>query len=274
MTKKSCLRLYLGAGLTFAVLFTASPARAQYSPPAIGSPATGEQFVIELSGAYWYPTADISVASTSLNVVGTDVNLKNDLGLTDDRFPMFKIVLKPKAKHKIRFQYIPISYSQTAAPTRVLTFAGQTFARSVPINSTLDWKAYEFGYEYDFVSSNYMFVGAILEAKYTDVSANLTSAVVAGANSVKAPIPAVGAIARAYLAPNLSLTGELTGIKVPSIHSFSGHYADVDVYATLNLTRRIGAQAGYRAMDVSFGASDDSGSMTLKGAYIGGVLRY
>lgn len=274
MTKNSCLRLYLGAGLAVALLLAASPARAQYKPQSIGSPATGEQFVIEVSGAYWYPTADISVASTSLNVIGTDINLKNDLGLSDDRFPMFKIVLKPKQKHKIRLQYVPISYSQTATPTRVLTFAGQTFARSIPVNSSLDWKAYEIGYEYDFVSSNYMFIGGIVEAKYTDVSANLASAVVSGAESVKAPIPALGIIARAYLAPNLSLTGEVTGIKIPNSRSYSGHYADVDVYATLNLTKRIGAQAGYRAMDVAFGVNDDSGSLTLKGAYVGGVLRY
>jgi hypothetical protein len=264
----------LGVGLALAALLAASPAHAQYKPQAIGTPATGEQFVIEVSGAYWYPSADISVASTSLNLIGSDINLKNDLGLSDDRFPMFKIVLKSKPKHKIRLQYVPISYSQTASPARVLTFAGQTFARNIPVTSSLDWKAYEIGYEYDFVSSNYMFIGGIIEAKYTDVSANLTSAVVSGAESVKAPIPAIGVIARVYLAPNLSLTGELTGIKIPNVQSFSGHYADVDVYATLNLTKRIGAQAGYRAMDVLFSSNGDTGSLTLKGAYVGGVLRY
>lgn len=274
LTKNSCLRLYLGAGLAVALLLTASPARAQFKPQAIGSPATGEQFVVEISGAYWYPTADISVASTSLNVIGTDVNLKNDLGLSDDRFSMFKIVLKPRPKHKIRLQYIPISYSQTAAPTRVLTFAGKAFNRNIPVDSSLTWKAYEVGYEYDFISTNYFFVGGILEAKITDVSASLTSAVVSASESVRAPIPAIGAIARAYIVPNLSLTGELTGIKIPSIQSYSGHHADVDVYATLNLTRRFAAQAGYRSMDVAFSVNDDSGSMTLKGTYVGGVIRY
>lgn len=270
----NCLRLSLGGGLAVVLLLTASPARAQYKPQSIGSPATGEQFVVEMSAAYWYPTADVSVASTSLSVIGSDISLKNDLGLSDDRFPMFKIVLKTKSRHKLRLQYIPITYSQTATPTRVLTFAGQTFTRSVPVTSTLNWKAYEVGYEYDFISSNYMFVGAILEAKVTDVSATLTSTLVAGSETVRAPIPAVGLIARAYLAPNLSLTGELTGIKIPSIKSFSGHYADVDVYTTLNLTKKFGAQAGYRAMDVSFNSNDDSGAMTLKGAYVGGVIRF
>ena len=274
MTKNSCLRLYLGAGLTLAALFTASPAHAQYTPPAIGTPATGEQFVIEFAGAYWYPTADISVASTVGTVIGTDINLKNDLGLTDDNFPMFKIVLKPRAKHKIRLQYLPVSYSQTVAPARTLTFAGKTFAMNIPVNSTLDWKVYQIGYEYDFISSNFMYVGGILEAKYSDVSANLTSAVATGSENDKAPFPTVGLIARAYLAPNLSVTGELTGIKMPSINSFSGHHADVDVYATLNFTKRIGVQAGYRALDMAFTSSNDTGSMTLKGAYVGGVVRY
>ena len=257
-----------------ATLFTAATALAQYTPPAIGTPATGEQFVIELSGAYWYPSADISVASTSLNVIGSDINLANDLGLADANFPMFKIVLKPKTRHKIRLQYIPISYSQTAQVARTVTFAGRTFNRNILVNSKLDWKAYEIGYEYDFISSNFMYVGGILEAKYSDVSASLTSVVATGSESVKAPFPAIGVIARTYLAPNLSLTGELTGIKIPSINSFSGHDVDVDVYATLNFTKRIGVQAGYRAMDVAFTSSNDTGSITPKGAYVGGVLRY
>lgn len=274
LTKNSCLRLYLGAGLAVALLLAAPPAHAQFTPQSIGSPATGERFVIEASAAYWYPTAGISVSSTSLNVIGTDVNLKNDLGLSDDRFPMIKIVLKARRRHKIRLQYIPITYSETAAPTRVLTFAGQTFSKSIPVDSNLNWKAYEVGYEYDFISTNYAFVGGIVEAKYTDVSARLTSALANGSENVRVPIPAVGAVARAYVVPNLSLTGELTGIRVPNIRSYSGHYADVDVYATLNLTKSIGVQAGYRAMDVAFDSGNDSGSLTLKGAYVGGVLRY
>jgi len=122
--------------------------------------------------------------------------------------------------------------------------------------------------------SAFMYVGGILEAKYSDVSASLTSVVATGSESVKAPFPAIGVIARTYLAPNLSLTGELTGIKIPSIHSFSGHDVDVDVYATLNFAKWIGVQAGYRAMDVAFTSSNDTGSITLKGAYLGGVVRY
>ena len=274
MTKNSCLRLYVTTAATLGLLFVAASARAQFKPPSIGTPATGEQFLVEASAAYWYPSADISVSSTSLNLIGSDVSLKDDLGLSDDRFPMFKIVLKPGRKHKLRLQYVPVTYSQTVTPTRVLTFAGQTFARSTPVDSSLNVKAAAFGYEYDFISTNYMFVGGIIEGKYTDVSASITSVLAGGSERVKAPVPALGGIIRAYIVPNLSLTGEVTGIKVPRIRSFSGHYADVDLYATLNLTKQFGAQAGYRSMDVSFSANDDAGSMTLRGAYIGGVIRY
>ena len=43
----------------------------------------------------------------------------------------------------------------------------------MPVNSTLDWKAYRFGYEFDFVIKNRGFAGFIIEAKYTDVAVQL-----------------------------------------------------------------------------------------------------
>ena len=43
------------------------------------------------------------------------------------------------------------------------------------MNSLLDWKAYRFTYEFDFVSRNHGFVGLLLDAKYTDVIASLQS---------------------------------------------------------------------------------------------------
>ena len=111
----------------------------------------------------------------------------------------------------------------------------------MPINSTLDWKAYRFGYEYDFISRDRGFGGFILDFKYTDVTATLStvaSPIVTEFTQAKAPIPAIGGIFRVYVVPNISITGEVTGFNLPEklIKDTSGHYLDVNVYGTLNFT--------------------------------------
>ena len=81
---------------------------------------------------------------------------------------------------------------------------------------------------------------------------------------------------RLYPVSMVSITGELTGIKVPESLSkdFRTHYADLDIYGTVNVTSFIGAQVGYRSFDVGYLVDQDSGSFTLKGLYFGIVARY
>ena len=275
MTSPS-LRLHLCAGLTAALVLVAVPARAQYKPRPINNPATGESFHIEAAAGFWFPTADMTVSSQSLGIVGSQINFKNDLGLTDKRLPEFQLVLRPFRSHKLRLQYIPIQYDATATLTKDVVFNGIRYRLGLPTTSSLDWKAYRFGYEYDFIVKNSGFAGFILEAKYTDVTVNLTSAIATEFAHAKAPIPAIGGIARYYVVPNLSITGELTGFKIPdSISSqYQAHYVDIDVYGTLNFSNNLGVQAGYRSLDLGYLVKTDSGSFVLQGLYFGAVLRY
>jgi len=134
----------------------AAPARAQYRPRAVSSPA--ESYHVEFGAGYWNPTADMTITS---GPAGSAIDLKNDLGLADRKVAEFHLVIKPGLKHKIRVQYIPISYTQTGTPASALTFGGQTYAAGAPIDSTLEWKAWRVGYEYDFVSNYRGFVGTI-----------------------------------------------------------------------------------------------------------------
>ena len=79
-----------------------------------------------------------------------------------------------------------------------------------------------------------------------------------------------------YVVPNISITADITGFKLPDnlIKGDSGHFLDVDIYGTVNFTRNIGAQIGYRALDVGYVVKTDTGSFTLKGLYFGAVARY
>ncbi len=269
------VRLYAWALVPLFVL-AASPARAQFRPRPVGEPATGESYHIEGAAGFWFPGADMTISSESLGIPGDLINLKNDLGLQDQHFSELHLTLRPSRANKFRFQFIPISYEQQASLSRTIVFNGQAYTIGLPVNSSLDWKAYRFGYEYDFLVKDQGFGGFVLDFKYTDVDATLASPIRSDFMHARAPIPAIGGIFRYYVVPNISITGEITGFKLPEnvVKNATGHYVDVDFYGTLNFTNNVGAQLGYRSFDLGYAVDTNTGSFTLKGMYFGIVARY
>ena len=78
-----------------------------------------------------------------------------------------------------------------------------------------------------------------------------------------------------YIIPNISITGELSGIQMPDIfENYDGHYADLDIYGTFNFTKNIGAQFGYRSFDVGCSSTTTPERSWSKGVYFGVVARY
>jgi hypothetical protein len=259
-----------------AVFCFAAPAAAQYKPRAVDNPATGEKYHIEAGADLWFPTADMTISSEQLGIVGSQIDLKRDLGLADQRFSALQLQLRPARSHKLFLNYTPIDYNQNTTLNRDVVFNGIRSRLGLPVNSDLNWKTYEFGYEYDFVVKNWGFVGFDLEAKYTDVQVSLASPIATEFAHARGPIPALGGIVRYYVVPNVSITGQLTAFKIPdSIDSrYNAHYIDLDIYGTLNFTNNIGVKGGYRSRDVGYLIKSDSGQFTMNGIYIGAVVRY
>ena len=253
---------------------TARPAEAQYGAKPHENRATGENYHVEVGAYFWNPTPDISITSESLGIIGSTIDFVNDLGIDQTRFKQLKIVGRPATKHKFRFEYTPITYTARATLTRNLTFNGIRYPISLPVDSELKWKAYRFGYEWDFVYHDRGFVGMLLEAKYTDVEATLTNALDTEFVHARAPIPAIGVIGRAYPVSNISITGEFSAFKLPHIKDYEGRFYDFDLYGTVNFTDYVGAQVGYRSFSVFYNVDKDQGDLLLKGFYFGGVARF
>jgi hypothetical protein len=254
----------------------AGPAWAQYGVKHISDPATGEKYHVEVSGDFWFPTPDIAITSESLGIVGSRIDFVTDLGIEKTRFKQLKVVLRPAEKHKLRFEYTPITYEAVGSNKRDIVFNGQKYPIALPVATTLQWKAYRFVYEYDFVYRDRGFFGMLLEAKYTNVRAELTNLLAAEFVEARAPIPAIGVIGRVYVVPNISITGELSGLATGGLfgEDYRAHYADFDLYGTVNFTNNVGAQTGYRSFNVFYHVKEDEGELVLKGLYFGGVVRF
>jgi hypothetical protein len=266
----------------FAGLAAASPAEAQYGARrATTDRATGENYHAELGIGFWNPTPEIVISSESLGILGDNVDFVNTLGLEKKKFRQLKIVLRPGTKHKFRFEYTPLKYEAQKTITTSFVFNGQRYNVGLPVTSELLWKAYRIGYEFDFVYRDRGFVGMLLETKYTDISATLTASLAGIARTeftrARGPIPSVGVIARGYVVPNISITGEFSGF--PEIGKdggsrYGGKYYDFDLYGTVNFNEHAGAQLGYRSFDVFYKVKNDNGTLKMKGLYFGAVGRF
>ena len=267
------------AGTLALVCLAAQGASAQYAYRSSRSdPATGEKYSVEASIGVWYPSVSAVVSSESLGIIGSDIDLVNDLGVVDKEFTDFRLVIRPGRKHKLRFQFTPIKYETESMLERDLVFNGIVFPVRLPVTSMLDWKAWRFGYEYDFIYRDRGFIGVILEAKYTDVDVSITNPLSREFTQAKAPIPALGAIARGYLAKNVAVTAEFTGIKMPGDftdrENDAGQYYEFDVYGTLNFTNNVGVSGGYRSLAAKYRIDQDFGDLKLEGYYFNGVVRF
>jgi len=275
------IRVFATAVCLLAGVFAAAPAEAQYGARRAGSNrATGETYHFEVAAEFWNPTPEISISSESLGILGDEVDFVNTLGITKSKFRQFKIALRPATKHKFRFEYTPIDYEADKVVQTSFVFNGQRYEIGVPVHTDLEWKAYRFGYEWDFLYKDRGFAGVVLDLKYTDLAATLSASVVGAAQftSARAPIPALGFIGRGYIVPNISITGEFTAFKLPekalNTDDYSGKYYDLDLYGTINFNDHAGVQLGYRAFDVFYKVKQDTGSMKLKGMYFGAVARF
>ena len=265
--------------LCLSSVLSAVPAQAQYAVRGPSSTrATGENYHVEIGAYFWNPTPGIQIASESLpGIIGDRIDFVDDLGLEKSRFSQLRVVLRPATKHKFRFEYTPIKYEQPDGELRRdVVFNGLVYNLGLPVATTVEWNAYRFTYEYDIIYRDRGFFGIILEAKYTDVRAELVNIVNTEFVHARAPIPAIGAIGRVYVAPNISITGEFSGFRLPESidEGYRATYYDFDLYGTVNFTDHFGAQVGYRSYDVFYRIDQDEGDLNLRGPYLGGVVRF
>jgi len=262
--------------LVYALFLSPAIARAQSRVTPFQDPSTGETYHIEGGVRFWHPTPDLTVSSSQFDLVGTVINAGTDLGVTGRNLNELRLVLRPAKKHKFRLNYLPMSYLAQSTVHRTLVFNGNTYGVNLPVATELHWNTLMLGYEYDFVYQQRFFVGLVTQMKFTNVKVDLSAPGVANFTDAKAPIPNLGGIGRVYVMPNIAITGELVGIKIPNSLSadYRAHYVDFDLNGTVNVTNNVGAQVGYRSLDVGYMFKKDTGTFLMKGLYFGAVVRY
>jgi hypothetical protein len=263
---------------------TPAPA-AQAATPTEPTDSLYERYHVELSGGAWFTmpstalfsdSENVTSGSTTTTVNGTSIDFKQ-LGLINKTFPDAHLTIRLAPKHKLRGEFIPIKYKQsTTLPTDVVT-SGQTYLRGQAIQTELRWNEWNLGYEFDFMSSPTGYLGAVAAVTRLNVSGAIANGAQSGTATVNIVMPGLGATARYYVRPQVSLTGGLIAFYLPGGDtSTHGHSIEIDGYATVNASKYLGVQAGYRSFIMSYAWQSplSSSSMTIGGPYLGGTLHF
>jgi len=174
--------------------------------------------IVNVEGRYWFSNLDDKVKVSKGSVIGTDINLVDDLGVDDKKnFWEGRITLE-LGSHKLRYGFMPLEWKGSKNLTKSVTFNGQTFSASTNVNSELKADYHRLGYEYDIIDTLGNKLGVIFEIKYFDAKASLDAPGAGLSESAdgKAPIPTIGVAAQVGLPFLFSVGGEVTGITVGS----------------------------------------------------------
>jgi hypothetical protein len=279
-----------GRLVTALLLVGALPAvaAAQYVAPSLEYQPMGERYHFEFSGTMWNPTPTGSISSEQFGIIGSNIDFAKDLAFTQTRFKDMRIVLRPSKKQKFRIQYTPVQYTSSTALDRSIVFNGINFNVALPIQANFGWNVWRFGYEYDFLYKKRGYVGMLLETRLTEMTAKLASPIDTEFTTVRAPLPSIGVVGRAYVTQEVAINFEVSGLcglqnsagKISAsctqqpTAKYQASYFDWDIYGTVNLTNYVGAQIGWRRMTTFIDINQDTGNLKFQGLWFGGVVRY
>ena len=223
----------------------------------------------EVGGYQWTPDYTGTLASDSATVEGTDIDIQNDLGFTDDSHN----ILWASLEHPVPFMpniKIVSSDLGTAASstlTRELTFGGETYPVSEDVSTTFDMSNTEFTFYYE-VLDNWINLDLGLTLRKYDGEVRLVSDP-AGSNlnefeELDFTIPLFYLKGRV----DLPLTGFFVDGQINIISYDDDEVSDTEFSVGYESDIGLGAKAGYRTFTLEVLEDTFSGDLEFDGAYI------
>ena len=210
--------------------------------------ATGENYHVEVGGYFWNPTpTSRSRAELRSGIVGDLIDFVEDLGIEKTNFRQLKVVLRPATKHKFRFEYTPIKYEQpdgTASPEPRLQRHLQPRAAGLD-DAQMERLSLRLRVRLHLSRPRVLRDPARGEVhrRRGDARERHRREFV----RARAPIPAIGAIGRVYVAPEHLDHRRVRRLQAARVgRGLRGKFFDFDIYGTVNLTDHFGGQVGYR----------------------------
>lgn len=219
--------------------------------------------VVSVEGRYWFTELSSKVQATTPGLVGTDIYLKDTLGMDKSKnFGEGRIELH-LGSHRFRYSYTELSWEGHKTITQSVNFAGQAYAANTRVDSKLNMVYQRVGYRYDIIDTMGNQVGIIFDFKHIGIDANLNGSGINQSSSTTLPIPTIGLGGRLALPFLFSLSAEASGI------ASGGNYL-IDGEASLKFTPVSFAaiSGGYRVLDMKMINAGNKVDFTIQGPFV------
>ena len=153
-------------------------------------------FELGVRGYYWFPELSGVIRVDDAGIVGTELDLEDDLGIDNESYPVIE-VLAGIGKHHLSLAYYNLDYDGDTVLTKDIYFNGELFHANERVVSNLKYDNYDVMYRYDLIDlENFLAggsLGLVARVMVFDGSTSIASATVTTKEDFTAPIPMVGA---------------------------------------------------------------------------------
>ena len=217
----------------------------------------------------WVPTFEGDLRVDNGSTTGTEVDVKDDLGMDDEYFPVVE-AFWGIGNHEITVSYSMIELSGDKNIEKDIVFAGETYHVNDDVESELTTSMIDLEYQYKFLDlENFLAgfsLGLIGKLKYLDGEASIRSSANDDQQDFQIPVPMIGlGVHVGILADILEAHAKVAGMGYDSSFVYDA-MAEVSVtpFPFLDIT------GGYRIMSLKIDDIDDIYTkMDFYGPYVG-----
>ncbi len=152
-------------------------------------------FELGVRGIYWFPGFSGDVKVDGDGIVGTTLDLEDDLGLEDESYPVIEI-FTGIGKHHLSISFYNADYSASKTLNKDIYFNGKLFNVNTLVESSLEYDVYDFMYQYDLLDLENILAGFSLglvgKIKYFEGDVQLKSGIETTTEDFSEPIPLLG----------------------------------------------------------------------------------
>jgi outer membrane protein len=223
---------------------------------------------------YWIPSFSGNLRIDDNGVTGTDINLKDDLGISNDNIPGAEAYFE-LGNHEISLAYSRVNLSGAKNIDKEIKFNGDTYNKNAYVESELTTNMIDLEYQYKLINIKNILaglsIGIIGKVKYFDGDVRIHSSVYDTQKDIHVPIPMVGVGAKIGLLANiLEARAKFVGMGYCDSFFYDG-LADISFtpFPFLNI------HGGYRAMSLKIdNVSDVYAKMDFYGPYAGLAISF
>jgi len=240
---------------------------------SVNANADDKNTLVSITADYWMPSLDMEVKSSELAVIGSTVDLIDDLGLDDsENVPAFRGSIDLPFLPELLISYFNIDGSATKTITKNLTYKGITYTATNSVSSSYDITQAEALLAFNLLNAEAGKLGLLVGAKYFEVETTLkdNTAIVNKSEEVNGPVPVVGVIGAIKLPHKFRLEAMARGLSI-EIDDVKAALYDIEASINYDFNKFLRASAGYRYFLINGEDTKNKDEVDIKfaGPYVG-----